>query len=120
MEACRDELTLRPIDLATSSVAVAEQAGAVTGVVQVSVEDDTAELDKLFVDPDALRGGLGRLLFAWAVAEARRLGAVGMTIDADPDAVPFYRRMGGVDDGVAPSASIPGRVLPRLVVDLGN
>lgn len=41
-----------------------------------------------------------------------------LTVDADPDAAPFYRRMGARDDGQAASGSIPGRLLPRLVFDV--
>ena len=37
-----------------------------------------------------------------------------MTIEADPDAAPFYRRIGARDVGTAPSGSIPGRELPLL------
>nr|WP_211354784.1 hypothetical protein [Stackebrandtia albiflava] len=38
--------------------------------------------------------------------------------DADPGAEPFYRRMGAVRIGEAPSGSVPGRVLPRMTVRL--
>jgi len=41
-----------------------------------------------------------------------------MVIESDPGAAPFYRRMGAVDDGVATSASIPGRTIPRLKLTL--
>jgi len=41
-----------------------------------------------------------------------------MQIESDPGAVAFYRRMGAVDDGVARSASIPGRLIPRLKLAL--
>jgi hypothetical protein len=42
-----------------------------------------------------------------------------MVIEADPDAAPFYRKMGAKHCGFAPSGSIPGRVLPKLVKELG-
>ena len=35
-------------------------------------------------------------------------------IDSDPEARPFYEAMGAVLVGDSPSASIPGRRLPRL------
>jgi hypothetical protein len=41
-----------------------------------------------------------------------------MIIEADPDAAPFYRRLGARDAGLAPSGSIAGRMLPKLVVEL--
>ncbi len=118
MEACREELTLLARDLATSSIGVIEDDGGLLGMVQVVVAGDTADLLKLFVEPGAMHRGFGAMLFEWAVSEARRLGAGRMAIEADPDAAPFYRRMGAVDAGVAPSGSIPGRLLPRLTLDI--
>ena len=49
---------------------------------------------RLFVEPALLGAGIGRRLFEWATATARNLGAVRITIEADPGAVPFYERMG--------------------------
>lgn len=118
MEACRDELTLTQEDLRETKLQVAERDGAVVGVAQVSVESATAHLEKLFVEPGQLRGGAGRTLFAWAKTAAIECGATHLVIEADPDAAPFYRRMGACDDGVAASGSIPGRFLPRLTVNL--
>jgi GNAT superfamily N-acetyltransferase len=118
MRACRAELTLRADHFATSSLQVAVEGDELIGVAQVVVEGDNADLARLFIEPSALRGGVGRKLFAWAVREARERGARWMWIEADPDAAPFYRRMGAEDDGMAPSGSIPGRVLPRLKLRL--
>jgi N-acetylglutamate synthase-like GNAT family acetyltransferase len=118
LDACRAELTLTTDDLAKTRVHVAERDGIVIGVAQVSAESTTAHLEKLFIEPDLMRAGAGRALFAWARATAAQLGAATLVIEADPDAAPFYRRMGARDDGVAASGSIPGRFLPRLVVAL--
>jgi GNAT superfamily N-acetyltransferase len=118
MDACRAELTLSAADIRESELQVAERDGKVLGVAQVSVEGADADLEKLFVEPELLRSGAGRALFDWAVEAARSRGATTLTIEADPDAAPFYRRMGARDDGAAPSGSIPGRMLPRLRFDL--
>lgn len=118
MEACRAELTLAPSDLLESSVQVAEGGGRIVGVVQLAVTDSEGSLEKLFVAPDALRTGAGHLLFAWAVETARKQGARTLTIESDPGAADFYRRMGARDAGRAPSGSVAGRWLPRLVLDL--
>lgn len=120
MNACRAELTLTPADLLTSRTQVAERDGKLLGVAQISTTDDVAHLEKLFVAPDLLRAGVGRCLFAWAIAAAREVGARVMIIEADPGAADFYRRMGARDDGVAPSGSIPGRFLPRLKLPLAT
>jgi GNAT superfamily N-acetyltransferase len=88
------------------------------GVAEVTAKGEEAELTKLFVEPTNLRVGVGRKLFEWAKAAAHTFGASVLTIHADPGAANFYRRMGAADDGVVPSGSIPGRVLPRLVFRL--
>jgi GNAT superfamily N-acetyltransferase len=118
MEACRDELSFDRQELQSTSIAVAELGGNPVGVAQVTVVGSEAELLKLFVEPAALRKGIGRTLLNWAIDISRAKGAVRLTIDADPDAVPFYRRIGACDAGEAPSGSIPGRMLPRLTIEL--
>lgn len=118
LEACRGELSFGQHDLEETHVAVAEQNGGILGVMQVKVSSGEAELLKLFVEPHALRKGTGRVLFAWAAEVSRRKGASRMVIEADPDAAPFYSRLGARTAGEAPSGSIPGRLLPRLTFDL--
>lgn len=118
MDACRDELTITPSTLRSSHLKVAEGAGIVIGVAQVTVKGDVAELDKLFIEPTSLRSGAGRALFNWAKDLARATGAATMVVDSDPSASEFYRRMGAVDDGVANSGSIAGRHIPRLKLQL--
>jgi GNAT superfamily N-acetyltransferase len=116
--ACRTELTLRPDELQSTHIRVAERDSAVVGLAQVKVTGMDADLLKLFVEPAQLGSGVGRLLFAWATGHARGLGAVRMIIEADPDAAPFYEHMGARYAGFAPSQSIPGRMLPRMQMEL--
>jgi GNAT superfamily N-acetyltransferase len=118
VEACRRELSLAKEDLGRTAVRVAEREGRPIGLAQVAVEGEIADLVKLFIEPDELGRGWGRLLFQWAVLTAREAGASRMTIDSDPGAVPFYVRMGARQVGLVPSGSIPGRSLPRLEVAL--
>ncbi len=66
MQACRAELTLSPADIAGSSLQVAVDGDAVTGVVQVAVDGENADLAKLFIAPSTIRAGVGRALFDWA------------------------------------------------------
>jgi GNAT superfamily N-acetyltransferase len=120
MAACRTELTLHPDELRTTHLQVAEREMTVVGLAQLKVKQGNAEPMKLFVEPTLLRSGIGRLLFDWATARARSLGAVRMIIDADPGAAPFYERMGARHAGFAPSQSIRGRMLPRLQMELGK
>ena len=118
MAACLKELTFVPGDLVSSRIAVAARGESVLGVAQVRMVGRDADLQKLFVEPSALRGGVGKALFDWAIEAAREMGASRMIIEADPDAAPFYRSLGARDAGFAPSGSIAGRMLPKLALDL--
>ena len=118
MTACRTELALHPDELLSTHLQVAERHTTVVGLAQVKVAGKDADLLKLFVEPAQLRSGVGRLLFKWAAARARGLGAVRMIIEADPGAAPFYERMGARYAGFASSKSIPGRMLPRMQMEL--
>ena len=72
------------------------------------------ELAHLFVEPDFIGSGVGRRLLEYAVAEARRLGAVELIIDSDPNAEGFYRAMSAERMGTVPSIVDSERQLPLL------
>ncbi len=112
LAACAAELTLTAQDL-EDPVIVLEDEGGLAGIAHVCLEGPDCYLDKLFVDTDRIGRGYGAILFDWAVAAARKLGAHEMIIEADPGAAPFYERMGSRRAGEVPSGSVAGRVLPR-------
>lgn len=118
LAACRPKLALRAEDLATSHVAVARRRGHAMGVLQLTVQGDSATLGKLFVEPQALRTGIGRALFAEAVRAARDAGARTLVIDSDPAAAGFFRRMGATAAGEVACDCVPGHTLPRLLLAL--
>ena len=109
---------MRPDELETTEIAVAEQAHAITGVAQVSATDGSADLLKLFVEPDHMGKGVGRVLLDWAIQTARDQHADKLIIEADPSAEPFYLKQGAVHVGEVPSGSIAGRVLPLMHIRL--
>src|SRR6266446_5639502 len=76
MIACRAEVTRVPDELKSTHVQVAERATFLAGLAQVKVTDTDADLLKLFVEPALLRSGVGSVLFEWATARAKSLGAV--------------------------------------------
>ncbi len=118
MQACREELTLEPRDLSQSNVMLAVANETMVGVAQLSLAAREAELDKLFVEPDWIGRGIGRILLDCSIQAARKNGARTMRVTADPDAVQFYEKMGFERIGEEPSGSIPGRVLPVLRLQL--
>lgn len=120
IEACRAELTLRPDDLAAGRYQVAERDGVVVGVAALSADGDRGQVELMFVAPEAMGEGIGRALMSWLIGEARAHRLAAIDIEADPGAVGFYEKMGARRVGEAPSGSIPGRMLPALVIDLDD
>lgn len=114
MDACRAELTLTEVDLLRREFWVAEHDGAPVGVVEVTVDGTSGEIEKLFVDPAAMGLGVGRCLMEAALEKLREAGAISVTVASDPQAAPFYERMGFELVGTVPSGSIAGRSLPQL------
>ena len=119
MAACETELAVTPKRLARGGHAAAvDETGQVAGFTQVLGAAAECWLESLFVDPPWIGKGVGKLLFEAARREALRLGAEDLVIESDPDAVAFYTAMGAIPAGTAPSGSISGRSLPRLVLPL--
>jgi GNAT superfamily N-acetyltransferase len=119
MAACVDELTIRPEHLGTHVLRVAARGTEIAGFHGVALDGDEAELEWLFVAPDAMGSGIGRSLLDDASAIARNAGARHLRIEVDPNARAFYERCGAVCVGEVASASIPGRALPLLTLGLG-
>ncbi|OWU84070.1 hypothetical protein ATO6_16350 [Oceanicola sp. 22II-s10i] len=120
MQGCVAELTVTRADLRGADVVMLEKAGRAVAMAQVGAgpTPDEAELDRLFVAPEAMRQGFGRALMVWARAAARARGASRLRIDSDPNAEAFYLSEGAQRVGLSPSGSIPGRNLPQLVINL--
>ena len=114
MAACRAELTISADGIAGRPTWVLEQQAAMLGFYQLRLDGRMAEVAQFFIAPGSLRGGLGRRLWAHLEAQARAAGCIRLEVDSDPHAEGFYRAMGMSRVGVAPSGSIPGRMLPHL------
>lgn len=121
MTACLEELTVTEVELIEREFWVAD-AGVICGCACLIVEGDDgfSEVHALFIDPEYQRQGIGQLLWAKMVEQAKVLGLKRLRLDADPFAVPFYEAMGLVTIGHSPSGSIPGRSLPRMEFELNE
>lgn len=75
-------------------VAVDASGGLLGFSVVLPVEEGRCELDDLFVEPDLMRQGVGRLLVADVVTRARAAGASRVDVIANPNALGFYERVG--------------------------
>jgi len=78
------------------------------------VDDNTAELHDLFIDPLHIGCGHGKALWLFALDLARRRGFKRLTLTADPNAEPFYLAQGAVRIGEKPSQVQDDRSLPVL------
>ncbi|MGI8924909.1 MAG: GNAT family N-acetyltransferase [Fimbriimonadales bacterium] len=70
------------------------EAGRLLGFYVLMGVPPEMELSRMMVEPDAIGTGCGRRMWDHAVETASRLGVTAITLDADPNAEPFYLRMG--------------------------
>lgn len=99
----------------THPVFCAVRDGTVVAFYALSRCGDGFELEHLWVDPDHIGSGIGRMLVRHAVETVRATGGRVLTIASDPNAEQFYVRLGARRVGEV--ASKPdGRRLPLLEV----
>jgi putative acetyltransferase len=72
-------------------VVVAEDAGGLAGFAELEVN---GHIDRMYVSVDHQGQGVGRVLLAEVVAEARRLGLVRLLVEASITARPFFESQG--------------------------
>lgn len=89
-----------PLEFITDRITnVLEIEGRVCGVYVLSGEPPEIELSRMMIEPDIIGSGCGRLLWDHSVETARGIEATVIVLDADPNAEPFYQRMGAVTVG---------------------
>lgn len=84
---------------------LAEENGALAGVVYVELRGDRSYLGLLSVDPALQKSGLGRRLMAAAEEFAREMGSHHMdlnVVNLRTELPPFYRKLGYAEVGTAP------------------
>jgi GNAT superfamily N-acetyltransferase len=100
------------------STIVAERLGETVGfAVILSRPDGNAELDGLFVEPSAWRGGIGRRLVEEAHKRASARGAKALHVIANPRARGFYAACGFAFLGETPTRFGPGLRMRREIAD---
>jgi GNAT superfamily N-acetyltransferase len=115
MDAARVELRFRPEKYPGFEVYVLERGGRILGFCSLIPRSALeVELDDLFVEPDAIGQGYGKVLWDQAVLRAAELGFQEMTLTADPYDEPFYRARGAEKIGEVASTVAQGRVLPLM------
>ena len=108
--------TLHVQSVLDQQVRVVERDGAVIGFsVTIPTGDGAAELDGLFVLPAHMGLGFGRVLVDDAADNARAQGLQQLNVNANPNALGFYTRMGFVVTGEAQTRFKPA---PRMCLTL--
>ena len=109
------ELTISPGYIEQNDVFVAESGGRLVGVVGVGEGPDGPEIGHLWIVPDRQGRGLGRALVGRARQVAAAHGWPSLRVVSDPNAQPFYERLGARRVGEV-SAPVAGteRALPVL------
>ena len=118
LEAHPDAIELPAEQITAGLVRVAEQDGVVVGfAVLLAPSGGACELDGLFVEPEAMRGGVGRLLIEDAKSIARERGATRIDAVANPQALAFYEAVGFKPAGEARTRFGPA---PRMTLAVGR
>lgn len=112
LNALSSDLTVNENDVISRLIYVFEESCQIKGSYCLSV--DTSKLDTLFVDPDFIGQGIGRLLWADIIEKAKTNGLKSFSFDADPHAELFYIKMGASKIRDVQSSVFPGRTYPLM------
>jgi len=116
LAAWESDLTLTPEYVEAHRTFVASLDGRVVGVLVLEEHGDHWSLEHVWVSPDAQGLGIGRGLVAHALATAWLVRHMRVEVVSDPNAEPFYRKLGARRIGArpAPMPGAPDRALPVL------
>jgi ribosomal protein S18 acetylase RimI-like enzyme len=123
-EEYREALAANPDAIESPQRAIAEgrvrvavdESGSLLGFsVVLTVEDGRCELDDLFVEPERMRLGIGRMLVHDLANRAAAAGASRVDVIANPNALGFYMRLGFEVTGRATTRFGDA---PRMTLDL--
>lgn len=98
---------------------VAEIDGAPIGFYTLQDKNGIAWIENLWVLPNYMGQGVGRQLFLNAISRAREMGCKTLQLEADPNAVGFYEKMGmlTIDERIGELEGKP-RILPIMEISL--
>lgn len=121
MECCRDELTVSEQDIVNQRnhhfvLLLNTQVIGFYVVERKSI--DEYELEAMFIEPNSIGCGFGKILIEHAKEFVEENGAISLLIQSDPNAAEFYLAAGGEHVGKRESESIPGRFLPEIRIML--
>lgn len=115
----REELSLRPSDVVEFETYCATISGDIAGFYLLCCKDGAPWLEHLWILPKYIGQGIGSALFRHAIERVREAGYKQLSVESDPNAAGFYRRMGARQVQVR-TVLTQGqkRELPTFVCDL--
>ena len=116
LEAWDGELSVTAEQIRAKLTFVASVEDEIAGFYSLEPHGEAWKLDNLWVLPSFMNRRIGRALLAHALEVAARSGALEVTVDADPNAAPFYIACGAHRrcEIAAPIPGQPDRVRPQL------
>jgi len=118
MEIWTPQLTFSPAYFQENETWVAEEDHPIA-FYTLQERDGNASIENLWVLPEYIGQGVGKQLFLHAISRSLELGYKTLQLEADPNAVRFYEKMGMHKTGERYS-EIEGqpRSLPIMEIDL--
>lgn len=113
-----DVLTITEDFISSNSVYKLSEEGKIFGYYAYILDDSiSVTLDSLFIHPDHIGKGFGKLLMDDFLKRIESEGMKNIFLEADPNATAFYQRYGfiAIDKKLS---SIPGRYLPIMKKEL--
>jgi ribosomal protein S18 acetylase RimI-like enzyme len=112
-------LTIAPEFIDTHETYVAWMDEKPVGFCAISLDDEKASVEHLWVLPDCMGKGLGAELFRHMLSRCKELGVRVLEIESDPNAQGFYERMGAKKAGeVVGEVDGQPRILPLLEIKI--
>lgn len=109
-----DAIAIPQEQIAAGRVFVAELDGTTVGFSAIEPRPDgETELDALFVDPDARKQGIGRLMVEHCAGVARQRGSKALHVIGNPHAEEFYIACGFKQIGTTGTRFGPGLLMRR-------
>jgi ribosomal protein S18 acetylase RimI-like enzyme len=119
MEIWKPQLTFSPEYFEENESWVAEINSAPIAFYTLLEKDGSAWIENLWVSPEYIGKGVGKRLFLHALELSRQRGYKKLQLEADPNAVGFYEKMGmkKIGEQVSEVEGQP-RILPIMALKL--
>lgn len=98
---------------------VIEENDRIIGFYGVSNCGSDTELEYLYVGPEHIGKGIGKLMWNHLIVHCKDNSIDRITFVTSPQAVGFYTKQGAVQVGEVESLVRKGRMVPRFIYDIG-